>query len=229
MSHVSVLVVHDHPVLRRGLAALLAAVDGFSVRAAGDAAEALPVLGAMRPPSVALVSAGFPALNVLLPRIRNRYRSSMVDEGRVSVALFGPADSAPPLDTWPPGVHGYLPEDADPVALGDAIRVLSSGAVVFPSGLLLTTSEPLHVGVVVAEKRGVELRLSSREREVLDLLASGHSNQQISRALGLSQGTVKSYVASIYTKTGVENRVQAALWAHGICARPAVQPESRSA
>jgi DNA-binding NarL/FixJ family response regulator len=58
--------------------------------------------------------------------------------------------------------------------------------------------------------------LSGRERQVLNLLAGGHSNAAIGGRLGLTEATVKSYVSTVLSKLGVQNRVQAALAAHRV-------------
>lgn len=213
MSQTAVLLCHGHSLVRLGMAAVLSALKGISVHTAGDLREALALASATPTPAAVLVSADFPGLDVLLARLYRR--GNGMEEGRIAVALTGPFNSALSPAAWPPGVHGYLPEDAEPDELGHAIRVLASGAAVFPSCLLAESADRIRLHAATRGDAIVD-RLSGREREVLDQLAAGRSNQQIANKLGLSQGTVKSYVASIFVKIGVGNRVQAALWAHGI-------------
>lgn len=211
MSDTTVLFFHEHPLIRQGMTSLLSSVDGITVHAAGGLRTALSLAETAQPPAVALASVGWPGLEALLARLCRRESGG---EG-ISVALTGPADSALPPTAWPPGVIGYLPEDAAPGMLGYAIRTLSSGGAVFPSSLLSESTGEARQSATTEEET-VGGRLSGREGEVLGLLAVGRSNQQIARALGLSEGTVKGYVASIFVKIGAENRIQAALWAHGI-------------
>ncbi|MPY58182.1 LuxR C-terminal-related transcriptional regulator [Streptomyces spongiae] len=214
MSRTTVLLFHEHSLVRLGVAALLSDLGGIAVRTAVDLREALDLAGIAPTPMVTLISVNFPHLDALLDQLRRR-QSEVKERAGIAVALTGPGDSTMPLAAWPPGVHGYIPEDAAPDALGHAIRVLASGAVVFPSSLLSHAVDGMRSGAI-ARGEAVARRLSGREREVLGQLAAGCSNQHIAHKLGLSQGTVKSYVASIFVKIGAENRVQAALWAHGI-------------
>ncbi|MEU9856093.1 response regulator transcription factor [Streptomyces sp. NPDC047974] len=127
------------------------------------------------------------------------------------VALIGDVAStewrAAPL---PPGVSGFLPEGADPRALAHAVHTLAAGAAVLPLEMLWCSALP---GVVAAAPQGL---LALREKEVLVLIGSGLTNHQIARRLGLTAATVKAYVSGIYAKIGAGNRVQAALFAHGI-------------
>ena len=89
--------------------------------------------------------------------------------------------------------------------------------------------------------RPVEARLTRRETEILDLLAAGHSNREISKRLFLSEKTVKAHLATVFRKLGVSNRTQAAMTAvsmglgptmHrpvGVLAHPSHQPNKRPA
>ncbi|QEV60325.1 DNA-binding response regulator [Streptomyces spectabilis] len=113
-----------------------------------------------------------------------------------------------------PGVSGYLPEDADVRALAHAVHTLASGAAVLPAAWIHRTGATTPRAEARDAHGGAPLSL--REREVLALLGEGLTNQQIGRRLGLSAGTVKSYISAVYAKCGVDNRVQAALFAHGI-------------
>lgn len=95
------------------------------------------------------------------------------------------------------------------------MHTLAAGAAVLPAswirqgGTAAVRTEAREIGAA-------PLPLSFREREVLVLLGQGLTNQQIGKRLSLSAGTVKSYISAVYAKCGVDNRVQAALFAHGI-------------
>ncbi|MEI5103274.1 response regulator transcription factor [Streptomyces sp. PmtG] len=204
----NVTVAHHHPFIRRGLAQSLADGGEFAVTAYGDVDE---VLGRVRkcPDSVVLASRTLPGIDRLFGAVRGGELPC------VPVALLGEAAvTHPSVVGLPPGVSGYLPEDADVRALSHAVHTLASGAAVLPAAWIQ------HTGATVArgetrETHGVA-PLSLREREVLALVGEGLTNQQIGRRLGLSAGTVKSYISAVYAKCGVDNRVRAALFAHGI-------------
>lgn len=112
------------------------------------------------------------------------------------------------------GAQGFLLKDAEPDALVRAVLDLAAGGAVL---------DPRITARLLPRLRTSRLRgnaqldaLSTRERQVLELLANGQPNSAIAAALGLSEATVKSYVSTVLTKLGVENRVQAALVAHQV-------------
>ncbi len=109
------------------------------------------------------------------------------------------------------GLHwrawGILPADASPEELAAAVRALHEGLVVGPPGLLKAAlNQPAldqDLDILPSEV------LTTRETEVLQLLAEGMANKQISLSLGISEHTVKFHVSALYTKLGVSNRTEA--------------------
>lgn len=207
----NVSIAHHHPLIREALAQSLSRRGEFAVASHGDVEEVLAwVRGGRR--SVVLASRTLPGIGRLLSALKGGEAPGVPG---VPVALLGEAGVARPAAVGlPPGASGYLPEDADASALSHAVHTLASGAAVLPASWIRHTG----AAAVRAETRepGAPLPLSLREREVLVLLGQGLTNQQIGKRLGLGAGTVKSYISAVYTKCGVDNRVQAALFAHGI-------------
>ena len=107
------------------------------------------------------------------------------------------------------GASGYLLKDADPSEVERAIRAAAAGqALVDPAvaaRLLREVAAPTASPVT-----GID-DLTAREREVLMLLASGRTNRQIARSLGVAEKTVKTHVSHVLGKLGVADRTQAAL------------------
>ncbi|MFF2214905.1 response regulator transcription factor [Streptomyces antibioticus] len=207
----NVSIAHHHPLIREALAQSLSGRGEFAVASHGDVDTVLAWARSGRR-SVVLASQTLPGVGRLLSALKGGDASGRPG---VPVALLGAAGVARPAAVGlPPGASGYLPEDADASALSHAVHTLASGAAVLPASWIRHTG----AAAVRAESRepGVLLPLSAREREVLALLGQGLTNQQIGKRLGLGAGTVKSYISAIYTKCGVGNRVQAALFAHGI-------------
>ncbi|GHG93305.1 DNA-binding response regulator [Streptomyces lanatus] len=203
-----VTVAHHHPLIRRGIAQSLMDNEEFDVASHSDA-DGVLAWARTRPGSVALAATSLPGIERLLGAGRNGALP------HVSVALLGAtALTHPSAVALPPGASGYLPEDADTRALRHAVHTLASGAAVLPASWIQ------HTGVTVSRGDTREapgtVPLSLREREVLALLGEGLTNQQIGRRIGLSACTVKSYISAVYAKCGVDNRVRAALFAHGI-------------
>jgi DNA-binding NarL/FixJ family response regulator len=208
---VRLVLADDEPLLRRGLRVLLEA-DG-RVQVVGEAADGAALLDVVRAvkPAVALVDVQMPGMDGLSAL---RELLTWPDPPAVAVLTTFDLDDyvATALDL---GAQGFLLKDAEPDALVRAVVDLAAGGAVL---------DPRITARLLPRLRGAgRLRdnpqltsLSARERQVLELLASGQPNGAIATALGLSEATVKSYVSTVLTKLGVDNRVQAALVAHQV-------------
>ena len=202
---ISVLIVDDHPVVRRGLRVLLEVQDGIEVAGeAGDGAAAL-ALAAEHAPDVILLDLKLPGMDgiAVLGELRSRDSAARV---LVLTSATEPASASLAVRS---GAAGVLYKDVDPDALVRAIRSVHDGH-------LLLAPEAAGSLVRSAGTWGPEAgldTLTSREREVLAELTKGRSNREIARALGISEKTVKAHVSSVLAKLGVQDRTQAALLA----------------
>jgi DNA-binding NarL/FixJ family response regulator len=112
------------------------------------------------------------------------------------------------------GAVGYLLKDAEPDELVRGVRAAAAGESPF---------SPKAAAALVArrsEQRQRE-RLTDRERQVLTLVSQGLPNKAIARRLGVSEKTVKAHLTTVFTRIGVTDRTQAAVWAlhHGVAER----------
>jgi DNA-binding NarL/FixJ family response regulator len=202
---IRVLIVDDHPVVRRGLRALLEVQDGIEVAGeAGDGAAALG-LDAEYAPDVILLDLKLPGTDgvAVLGELRARGSAARV---LVLTSATEPASASLAVRS---GAAGVLYKDVDPDALVRAIRSVHDGH-------LLLAAEAAGSLVRSAGAWGVAAgldALTGREREVLAELTKGRSNREIARALGVSEKTVKAHVSSVLAKLGVQDRTQAALLA----------------
>jgi two-component system, NarL family, nitrate/nitrite response regulator NarL len=200
----TVLLVDDHPVVRRGMVALLAA-ENWVARTieAGTLADARRLVTTERPDVVA-VDLNLPdgdgtelikEMATIAPGCAAIVVTMSNDPGAVDAALRA-------------GAHGYLLKDAAPELLIGALRAVADGGRILGPGVNSAT--------FAAPRRpaGPIDRLTARERQVLSLLAQGRSNSEIARTLSLSEKTVRNQVSIIVVKLGVADRVQAALLAH---------------
>ncbi|GLZ32280.1 DNA-binding response regulator [Lentzea sp. NBRC 105346] len=205
---VRVVLADDEALLRRGLKVLLEA-DGRVkvVGEAGDGAELISVVEQCMP-DVALIDVQMPGVDGL--EAVRRLRTWAQPPAIAVLTTFDLDDYvATALDL---GAQGFLLKDAEPDALVRAVVDLAAGGAVL---------DPRIAARLLPRLRGFRANraldsLSARERQVLELVASGRSNNAIAEALSLSEATVKSYVSTVLTKLGVENRVQAALVAHQV-------------
>ena len=202
---ISVLIVDDHPVVRRGLRVLLEVQDGIEVAGeAGDGATAL-ALAAEHVPDVILLDLKLPGMGgiAVLGELRAR------DSGARVLVLTSATEPASASLAVRSGAAGVLYKDVDPDALVRAIRSVHDGHLLLApeaADSLVRSAGSWGTGA------GVDA-LTSREREVLAELAKGRSNREIARALGVSEKTVKAHVSSVLAKLGVQDRTQAALLA----------------
>ncbi len=203
MRPISVLIVDDHPVVRRGLRVLLEVQDGIEVIGeAGDGGTALG-LAAEHAPDVILLDLKLPGLDgiAVLDELKARGDAARV---LVLTSVTEPASASLAVRS---GAAGVLYKDVDPDALVRAIRAVHDGHLLLApeaAGTLLRSASWRWGGLDA---------LTSREREVLAELAKGRSNREIARALGVSEKTVKAHVSSVLAKLGVQDRTQAALFA----------------
>ena len=199
---IRVLILDDHPVVRRGLRALLEVQDGIAVAGeAGDGPTAL-ALAAEHHPDVILLDLKLPAMSGLavLTELKTRDAASKV------LVLTSVTDPDSAGQVMRAGAAGVLYKDVDPDALVRAIRAVHDGHLL----LAPEAAGPLLRSVTWSP--GLDA-LTTREREVLAELARGRSNREIARALNVSEKTVKTHVSSVLGKLGVQDRTQAALFA----------------
>jgi DNA-binding NarL/FixJ family response regulator len=210
---VRILLVDDHTLVRKGLAQLLySCMEGAEVVESGDADEASALLS-KETFDVALVDIRMPGRGGLdlLREIRTTWPN-------VPVIIVTNYDNPEYVKAaMAEGAAGYLLKDSTPADLSQAITVAVSGAGNVLSALairnLFDGSDPMANGSHRGHHRGTEAGLTRREADILELLAAGNSNREISRALYLSEKTVKAHLASVFRKLGVSNRTQAAMMA----------------
>ena len=199
---IDVLIVDDHPVVRRGLRVLLEVQDGIEVAGeAGDGPAAL-ALAAERRPDVILLDLKLPGLDGLA--VLDQLKNSTTAKVLILTSVTDPVAAGQAMRA---GAAGVLYKDVDPDALVRAIRAVHDGHLLMAPGAAGTLLQP-----AAGPDRGLAA-LTAREREVLAELAQGRSNREIARALHVSEKTVKAHVSSVLAKLGVADRTQAALFA----------------
>jgi DNA-binding NarL/FixJ family response regulator len=199
---ISVLIVDDHPVVRRGLRVLLEVAGGIEVAGeAGDGDTAL-ALAAEHTPDVILLDLKLPGVDGIA--VLGALKAS--DSGARVLVLTSATEPALASLALRSGAAGVIYKDVDPDALVRAIRSVHDGHLLLASeaaGTLVRSAGP---------GAGLDA-LTSREREVLAELTHGRSNREIARALRIAEKTVKTHVSSVLAKLGVQDRTQAALLA----------------
>lgn len=213
-----VLVIDDHPLIRRALAQLLAAQPDLVL--AGDASscdEGCALVLAMKPDLVLLdLNFGKAATNGLHALHALRDAGS---DARILILTVSddPADLAAAIRA---GADGYLLKDADPEALLQGMRDALHGQTVISPRLAGTLADLIRRDDGAAERRAGGL--TERETHILYLLTQGQSNKLIAQELNIAEGTVKVHVKRLLNKLRFRSRLEAAVWAieQGIKAKP---------
>jgi DNA-binding NarL/FixJ family response regulator len=187
MPNIRILLVDDHKLFRAGIRSLLQTVSGVEVVAeAGDGREALRLIETHRP-DVVLMDIMMPGLNGLdtTARLARTCPSTRV----IMLSMNAGEDSV--LQSLRAGAAGYLVKTADPAELELAIRAVVRGET-FLSSAISRYVVAACLGRVDKEKTSLE-RLTPRQREVLQLIAEGHTSKEIAKQLGISVGTTEAY------------------------------------
>lgn len=195
---IRIVVVDDHPVVRDGVAATLSAADGIEV--VGQAASG--------PDAVDLVSSLAPDVVVMdlrmpggdgVAAVRELRRRGSGTRVLVLTTYDTDSDTVAAIEA---GATGYLLKDAPAQTLADAVRATAAGEAVLSPAVASRLAS--HV-----RSPARSAALTSREREVLALVAQGVPNRGIARELFVSEATVKTHLVHIYAKLGVADRAAA--------------------
>ncbi|WP_287933328.1 response regulator transcription factor [Arthrobacter sp.] len=202
MMEIRILLVDDHPVVRAGLRAMLTDFEGFTVVA--EAPEGAAAIREIQ----RLQTLGEP-LDVVLMDLQMGAGMDGVTATRAIKAL----SSAPPvliLTTYDTdadilaaveaGASGYMLKDAPPEQIRAAVQQAAAGQ---------TALAPEVAARLMGRIRNPEPVLSTREVQLLELLATGMSNKAMAKQLFISEATVKTHLVHIYDKLGVDNRTAA--------------------
>lgn len=206
---IRVLVADDHTIIRSGLRMLLEREPGFEVVAeASDGRQAVELAESLKP-DVAVLDIGMPNLNGIeatrqivqkLPRTRVVVLSMHSDESYVLKALKS-------------GARGYLLKDSAESDILNSIRAVNDGKAYFSPEISRMLVEDYMRQM---QQRGVEDSyelLTAREREILQMLAEGRSNKEISSALNLSPYTVETHRGNILQKLNLHSLPELILYA----------------
>jgi DNA-binding NarL/FixJ family response regulator len=212
---IGVLVVDDHDLFRVGLVTLLARTEGLEVVGQASGGRMAVRLAAELRPDVILLDLRMPGVEgpAVIREIVANEPSARV------VVLTVVADEVEIAAAVSAGACGYVLKDTAVDEVVEAIRAAASGnAWLSPRAARALLDHVQRTGAHVESVAKLEAELSSRELEVLHLLARGMDNGEIAAALFISPRTAKNHVSSILNKLGVSNRVKAAIYAvrHGI-------------
>ncbi len=192
---IRILIVDDHPVVLAGLTSMLGTQSGIEVVGSASSGEEAMEMLRVKAADLLLLDLRMPGMSGIdtlhaLKRARNCARVIILTSFETDEDIYRAVQA---------GAQGYLLKDAPQSDMIDAIRVVHAGKRYLPR----------HIATRLAE-RMMRTNLTSRELEVLNMLAKGLTNKQIGHALNISDNTVRNHVNSIIEKLEVSDRTEAA-------------------
>ncbi|MFG1639327.1 response regulator [Amycolatopsis sp. NPDC049252] len=206
---IRVVVADDQQAVREGLVALLGLLDDITVVAsAGNGREAVEAL-ATHPADVVLMDLRMPELDgVAATRLIRRDHP-----GTAVVVLTTYADDTSIADALRAGARGYLTKDAGRAEIAAALRSAATGQAIFTAAVSDRLVAALDGRPASRAKTELPDGLTTREAEVLGLIARGLTNAEIAKELFIGETTVKTHINNAFAKIGARHRAEAVRYA----------------
>jgi two-component system NarL family response regulator len=209
---IAVAVIEDNRLVREGITALLNEVSGLEVIASASSGD-LTMLGAVTP-DVVLLDLGLKNGDSL--RVAERVKREFPSSSVIVMDLLPVQEEIVAFVNV--GVSGFIMKDATLEDLVKTIRSVAAGTKVLPPQMTGTLfSQIAKDAVSRGRPRALNaVRMTPRERDVINLIAEGLSNKDIARRLSIATHTVKSHVRNIMEKLTLHTRLQIAVYAHKV-------------
>jgi len=199
---IRIVVADDHTIVQEGLRSLLGAVDGYQViEVVGNGADAVRAAVTARP-DVVIMDIQMPGMSGI--EATREIARAAPDVGILMLTMFEDDDSV--FAAMRAGALGYVLKGAAPDDMIRAIATVAAGEAIFGAGV---ARRALTYLTRPRSDRTVFPELTAREREVLDLIATGRTNAAIAAKLGLASNTVSNHISNIFAKLQVANRAEA--------------------
>lgn len=196
---ITVLIADSHPIVRLGIKEVLASDSGFEV--IGDVSSTTELFATLEKvsPDVVMLEMDIPEINGIatLRKIKQEFPSTKV------LMYSGQSEDVYALSTIRAGAFGYLSKTASVEYIGAAIKKVAEGNMFITNEL----AQRLAFDEGTQKPRRFFRKLSTREVEVLKLLASGKRNKEVAEGLNLNEKTVSTYKARLMRKLNVDNLV----------------------
>lgn len=203
---IRVLIADDHPVVRRGMTALLASLDGVEVVAEAATGEEALREAQLNRPDVVVMDIQMPSMDGI--EATRRLTALLPDVAVLVVTMFESDETV--VSAMRAGARGYLLKGAQQEEILTTIRSVASGQFVMAPCVATRLLGHLDPAPRPADPFP---QLTTREREILDRVARGHGNSRIAADLALAAKTVANHLSVIFTKLGVSGRTEAVILA----------------
>ena len=207
---ITVALIEDNRLVREGIGSLLNALPDFEV-VAGTSGADTSVLRTAKP-QVVLLDLGLGHGNSL--RVAEEVKKEFPESKIILMDLLPVHEDI--MEFVNVGVSGFIMKDATLEDLANTIRSVAQGAHVLPPQMTTTLFSQIAKDAIVRGRPEAldAVRMTPREREVIDLIAEGLSNKEIATRLNIATDTVKSHVRNVMEKLMLHTRLQIAAYAH---------------
>lgn len=206
-----ILVIDDHVLIRQALRVVLMELkDNVSVLEACDYRQAKPLIEQNADLKLVLLDLNLPDRDgfSVLNELREHYPAISV------VVLSAVQDRTSVTRALELGALGFIPKTTEPEVMLGALRLVFSGGMYIPAEILaheVSLASPNPSANDLAHVRPIDLGLTTRQFEVLALMALGRTNKAISRTLNMAEPTVKNHITAIFKALKVNNRTEAVI------------------
>jgi DNA-binding NarL/FixJ family response regulator len=208
VSKLRVVIADDQPMMRAGFKAVLDATGSIEIVAEAGTGEEAVRAATEHAPDVVLMDIRMPGMDGIEATRRLPRQRVLI------LTTFGLDDYI--IDALRAGASGFLLKDAPTHEVVEAVRAVAAGDAVLAPGVTRQLLDQVGRRLPSAVSRAPAglAQLTDREQQVLEMLAAGMSNAEISKALVLSEATVKTHVSRVLSKLGLRDRVQAVIYAY---------------
>jgi len=202
----SIIVIDDHPLIRRGIKDLVSMDDSFQVIGEADNGADGLALAVSLQADIVLLDLNMDKVNGL----QTLQAMKAADISSRIIILTVSDNEKDIVATLRAGADGYLLKDMEPEDMLEQLHQVICGHIVLSKKVSELVVRGLHEESRMASR--TEKALTQREKEILSLIAKGLSNKVIARKLGIVEGTVKVHVKNLLHKLNLRSRVEAAVW-----------------
>jgi len=203
----SIIVIDDHPLIRRGIKDLVCLDDSFNVIAEADNGNDGLEMANKLQPDIILLDLNMQIMDGL--KTLQAIKSAEIDS---RVIILTVSDNEKDIvATLRAGADGYLLKDMEPEDMLERLHQVINGHIVLSQKVSELIARGLHQEQQNESRK--EADLTRREEEILSHITKGLSNKNIARKLNIVEGTVKVHVKHLLKKLNLRSRVEAAVWA----------------
>jgi len=209
MSEIRVLLADDHGLLRKGVRSVLEQDSAIAVIGeAGDGTEAVQMARDLHPDVV--------VMDIAMPRLNGLEAAALLTrkEKRLGILILSMySDEEYLVRALTAGVRGYLLKDSAEPDLVRAVRAVASGKTFFSPAIVDMLLDDYVVRLQQQETQDSFELLTDREKQVLQLLAEGHTNKEVAAVLGLGVSTIETHRLNLMQKLNLHNTAELVLYA----------------